>query len=53
MIITGNVGWGICARGEGSRPWESGSGGGGGEYGCGVKKCTVKCQINMTVRHAR
>ena len=26
MIITGNVGWGICARGEGSRPWESGGG---------------------------
>lgn len=29
-------GWGICARGEGSRPWESG--GGEGEYGCRVKK---------------
>ena len=36
MIITGNVGWGICARGEGSCPWESG--GGEDEYGGGVKK---------------
>ena len=36
MIITGNVGWGICARGEGARPWESG--GREEEYGCGVKK---------------
>ena len=29
-------GWGICARGEGSRGGENG--GGAEEYGCGVKK---------------
>ena len=35
MIITGNVGWGICARGRVASVGERGR---EEEYGCGVKK---------------
>ena len=42
MIITGNVGWGICARGEGSRPWESGEKDGSSGLGLYIVKTTAE-----------